>query len=113
MDLGARPIRPNAFEVIHARGQTLVFVCYDIRDPKRLRRCFKLLKGYGSGLQYSIFRCHLTRRQLERMRWELEKELAPEDSLMIAGLCSGCASRMIARNTRVEWVEQERRFRVV
>jgi CRISPR-associated protein Cas2 len=55
----------------------------------------------------------MTRRQLERMRWELEKELAPEDSLMIAGLCSGCASRMIARNTRVEWVEQERRFRVV
>jgi hypothetical protein len=47
------------------------------------------------------------------MRWEIEKELAPEDSLMIAGLCPGCASRMIARNTHVEWVEQERRFRVV
>jgi CRISPR-associated protein Cas2 len=88
-------------------------VCYDIRDPKRLRRCFKLLKGYGSSLQYSIFRCHLSRRQLERMRWEIEQELAPEDSLMIAGLCSGCASRMIARNTRVEWVGDQPRFRVV
>ena len=88
-------------------------VCYDIREPKRWRRCFKLLKGYGSSLQYSIFRCHLTRRQLEQMHWELEKELAPEDSLMIAGLCAGCAARMIARNTRMVWVEEERRFRVV
>ena len=37
-------------------------VCYDIRDPKRWRRCFKLLKGYGVSLQYSIFRCYLSRR---------------------------------------------------
>ena len=53
-------------------------ICYDIRDPKRWRQCFKLLKGYGMAMQYSIFRCRLTRRQLERMRWELELELAPE-----------------------------------
>ena len=88
-------------------------VCYDIRDPKRWRRCFKLLKGYGVSLQYSIFRCYLSHRQLEQMRWELEKELAPEDSLMIAGLCSACVSRMVARNTHVEWVEEISRFRVV
>ena len=88
-------------------------VCYDIRDPKRWRRCFKLLKGYGVNLQYSIFRCYLSRRQLEQMRWELEKELAPEDSLMIAALCSGCVSRVVARNTHVEWIEQISQFRVV
>jgi CRISPR-associated protein Cas2 len=88
-------------------------ICYDVRDPKRWRRCFKLLKGYGESMQYSIFRCRLTRRQLERLRWELEKELATEDSLMIVGLCSGCTSRLIARNTKAEWVEEEPRFRVV
>ena len=47
------------------------------------------------------------------MRWELEKELAPEDSLMIAGLCSSCTSKLIVRNTKVEWVEEKTRFRVV
>jgi CRISPR-associated protein Cas2 len=46
-------------------------VCYDIRDPKRWRRVFKLLKGYGYRLQYSIFRCRLTKRQSEQLRWEL------------------------------------------
>ena len=88
-------------------------LCYDIRDPKRWRRCFKLLKGYGRSLQYSIFRCRLTRRQLERMRWELEKELEEEDSLLIVSLCAGCAERVIARNTKTDWIEEPPRFRVV
>ncbi len=88
-------------------------VCYDIRDAKRGRRCFTLLKGYGESLQYSVVRCRLTKRQLERMRWELEKELAAEDSLMIVGLCHSCTSKLIARHTQVEWVEESPRFRVV
>ena len=88
-------------------------VCYDIRDPKRWRRCFELLKGYGESLQYSIFRCRLSRRQFERMHWELEKEMAPEDSLMIAGLCPSCTSRVIARNTRAAWTEEQRRFAIL
>ena len=96
-----------------AEGRSWYLVCYDIRDAKRWRRCFRLLKGYGENLQYSVFRCRLTKRQLERLRWELEKELTPEDSLMIAGLCSTCTSKLIARNTKVEWVEDEPRFRVV
>ena len=96
-----------------AEGRSWYLVCYDIRDAKRWRRCFRLLKGYGEGLQYSVFRCRLSKRQLERLRWELEKELAPEDSLMIAGLCSTCTSKLIARNTKVEWIEEEPRFRVV
>ncbi len=88
-------------------------ICYDIRDPKRWRQCFKLLKGYGTAMQYSIFRCRLTRRQLERMRWELEQKLAPEDSLMIVGLCTTCASKVVARNTVVEWNEEQPHFRIV
>ena len=61
-----------------AEGRSWYLVCYDIRDAKRWRCCFKLLKGYGESLQYSVFRCRLTRRQLERLHWELERELAPE-----------------------------------
>lgn len=35
-------------------------VSYDIRDPKRLRRVFKTMKGFGYPLQYSVFVCDLT-----------------------------------------------------
>lgn len=96
-----------------AEGRFWYLVCYDIRDAKRWRRCFTLLKGYGESLQYSVFRCRLTKRQLERMRWELEKELASEDSLMIVGLCNSCTAKLVARNTKVEWVKEEPRFSVV
>ena len=88
-------------------------ICYDIREPKRWRRCFKLLKGYGKSLQYSIFRCRLTKRELERLRWELETKLAEDDSLMLVGLCPGCAGHIIARNTKEEWVEEQPRFHVL
>ena len=38
----------------HAYG-----VAYDISDPRRWRRVFKTMKGYGRWLQLSIFHCRL------------------------------------------------------
>lgn len=86
-------------------------VCYDIRDPKRWRKTFKLLKGYGKSVQYSIFRCRLNRRQHEKMRWEIEKILSDEDRLTIVALCDSCVDRMIVRN-EAKWEEDNPRFQV-
>lgn len=41
----------------------LYIVAYDIRDPKRWRKVFKLLHGYGDWLQLSVFQCRLNRRR--------------------------------------------------
>ncbi len=38
-------------------------VSYDIRQPKRLRKVFRLMRGYGDHLQYSVFRCELSDRE--------------------------------------------------
>lgn len=46
-------------------------VTYDICDPKRLRRVFKTLRGYGDHLQLSVFRCELNHRELVELRAEL------------------------------------------
>jgi len=43
-------------------------VCYDIRDPKRLRRTHKLMKAYGEPWQYSVFYCTL--KAIDRARLE-------------------------------------------
>jgi len=43
-------------------------VCYDIRDPKRLRRTHKLMKAYGEPWQYSVFYCTL--KAIDRVRLE-------------------------------------------
>ena len=90
-------------------------VCYDIRDPKRWRLVFKLLKGYGHNLQYSIFRCRLTKRQSEQLRWELATLLDPVDSLMVASLCPDCASRLEIQGDgqRNDWTCEHEKFKVL
>ena len=46
-------------------------VSYDVCDPKRLRKVFKTMRGYGDHLQLSVFRCELTSRELVELRWKL------------------------------------------
>lgn len=46
-------------------------VCYDICDDKRLRLVFRLMRGYGDHLQYSVFECQLTPTDLVELRAKL------------------------------------------
>jgi CRISPR-associated protein Cas2 len=46
-------------------------VCYDVRHPKRYRRVYKIVSGSGRRLQYSVFRCWLDDREVEKLRWRL------------------------------------------
>ena len=46
--------------------------CYDIRDPRRLYRVHKTLKGYGEPWQYSIFFCVL--KDIDRVRLQTALE---------------------------------------
>jgi len=62
-------------------------VCYDVRDPRRLRRTHKLMKAYGEPWQYSVFYCTL--KPIDRVR--LENELREilnlkEDQVLIVDL---------------------------
>lgn len=40
--------------------RTLHIAAYDVSDPGRLRDALKVLKGYASGRQKSVFECFLT-----------------------------------------------------
>ena len=82
-------------------------VSYDVRDPKRLRRTAKLLSGYGMRVQYSLFRCFLNNREVERLRWELSLILAAEDDLVIVGLCRTCARKLSERHEDLLPKEEE------
>jgi len=67
-------------------------VCYDVHDPKRLRKAAKKCEGYGERLQHSVFRLWLTRTEMEQMRWELTEILEPEDDVLVIPLCSTCVA---------------------
>src|SRR5262245_60097467 len=42
------------------RAEHLYLVAYDISDPKRWRRVFRLMEGFGDWLQLSVFQCRLS-----------------------------------------------------
>ena len=83
-------------KVIQMRQSYLV--CYDITDDKRLRRVFKAMRGYGDHLQYSIFECQFTARDLVRCRTELARIINhDEDQVLFVhlGPAEGRGDRVI------------------
>ena len=78
--------------------ERLYLVTYDISNPKRWRRIFNVMKGYGHWLQLSVFQCRLTARRRTEMALRLEEWLKPtEDHILIVDL--GPADKV---NPRVE-----------
>ncbi|MQX38250.1 CRISPR-associated endonuclease Cas2 [Roseospira navarrensis] len=49
----------------------LYIITYDIADPKRWRRVWKVMNGYGAWLQLSVFQCRLSRKRLVQLRGAL------------------------------------------
>lgn len=98
-----------------AERRTCYAVTYDVRDPKRWRKLYKLIRGYGERLQYSVFRCWLSERQFEKLRWEVEKRLTEEDSVLFIGLCQNCVRKIAGKNREGEWETEaeEKPYRLV
>lgn len=85
-------------------------ICYDIGEPARWRKVYKRLQGYGRRLQYSIFRCRLTKIEIEKLRWELEKEMSKEDKLLILNVCERCENKTLSLNRPESWQESDKTF---
>ncbi len=88
-------------------------ICYDIRDQKRWRKAYRLLEGYGERIQFSIFRCWLSQRTREKLRWELEQILTKEDALLLIRLSHQCVTGIAAYNRPGAWSSQEEVYRIV
>lgn len=86
-------------EVVAGRlGETeLLIVSYDVVDDRRRTRLHKLLLGYGTWVQYSVFECYLTKRQqvelLARVKREVNRD---QDRVRIYRMCGACEGRVEA-----------------
>lgn len=77
-----------------SRAPRLWMICYDIRDDARLRHVYKIMRGYGDRVQYSVFRCVLSDLQLARLREKLEEAVkATEDQVLLVPLGSADSER--------------------
>lgn len=62
-------------------------VSYDICHKKRLRKVYKVMRGYGDHVQYSVFRCELNKRELVELRAKLRDVInAAVDQVMFVDM---------------------------
>ena len=115
MDRESRIVRQHAHTMMSEghHDKRWYLVSYDVRDPHRLRQTYKHVLGRGERIQYSLFRCRLTRTELEELRWELEKILEDEDDLMFVHLCPACAARVDVRGEERGWSGNPDRFDIL
>jgi CRISPR-associated protein Cas2 len=65
----------------------LYLVTYDICEPRRLRKVFKTMQGFGEHLQLSVFQCDLTAIDRIEMQAALEGIIEKdEDKVLIIDL---------------------------
>lgn len=70
-------------------------VSYDIVEDRRRTRVMKLLKGYGIRVQYSVFECGLTDRQLVALQARLAELINPHtDSVRFYVLDGAAVARI-------------------
>ncbi len=70
-------------------------ISYDIPDDRRRNQLAKVLKGFGTRVQYSVFEAHLNRTQYEELKRAVARVIdSSEDSVRCYALCSACTTRI-------------------
>lgn len=65
----------------------LYVITYDIANPKRWRHIFRIMNGFGSWLQLSVFQCRLTRMRLVELEAALNDAIKhDEDHVLLLDL---------------------------
>lgn len=74
-----------------------IIVSYDITNDKRRLKVAKLLLDYGGHrVQRSVFECHITERNLDRLRQRLARLYdEKEDSIRFYFLCENCQPKLL------------------
>ncbi|HFQ14219.1 MAG TPA: CRISPR-associated endonuclease Cas2 [Gammaproteobacteria bacterium] len=88
----------------------LYIVAYDISDPRRWRRVFRLMKGYGEWLQLSVFQCRLSRKRHAELIALLDNILHhKEDHVLLIniGPAEKVAPRVVSLGKNFEPVQRE------
>ncbi|MBX3199291.1 MAG: CRISPR-associated endonuclease Cas2 [Labilithrix sp.] len=94
--------------------QTFV-VSYDISCPKRLRRVYRTMRGWGDHIQLSVFRCELNPRELVELRTRLNEVIHNDEDQVLfvdVGPVEGRGNTSIRAIGKV-YVPPERRAIVV
>jgi len=69
-------------------------VSYDIADDTRRRRIQKILEGFGTRVQYSVFECEISELQYKDMKTRIVAVMDGEfDSVRFYNPCASCSGK--------------------
>ncbi len=88
----------------------LYIVTYDISDPKRWRRVFSLMNGYGEWLQLSVFQCRMSRRRHAELLATLDEVILDDHDhvlMLDLGPAENIEPRVISLGKTFNVVERE------
>lgn len=74
--------------------ENLYFVAYDIAAPRRWRKVFRIMQGFGEWVQLSVFQCRLSRRRQIELKLALDEVINhAEDHVIIVEVGPAAAIR--------------------
>jgi CRISPR-associated protein Cas2 len=77
------------------KDEHFVVVVYDISNDRRRTRLHKKLKDFGDPVQYSVFECALSTKQICEMKKIVKKVIKPRmDHIRYYYLCASCAQKI-------------------
>jgi CRISPR-associated protein Cas2 len=81
---------------IVSSGQTMCYIiAYDIPDGRRRAKVHKVLSGFGTWTQYSLFECFLSKKELILLKSKLAKHVEDtQDSVRFYPLCAACLDKV-------------------
>ncbi|HEC15446.1 MAG TPA: CRISPR-associated endonuclease Cas2 [Sedimenticola sp.] len=88
----------------------LYIVSYDIRDAKRWRAIFKLMKGYGEWLQLSVFQCRMSRKRHAELLATLDEIILHDHDhvlMLDLGMADSVTPRIVSLGKSFEPVVRE------
>lgn len=70
-------------------------IVYDISDDRRRTKLHNLLLDYGTPVQYSAFECHLTARNLSKLKKAAARIVRKrKDNVRYYYLCADCVDKI-------------------
>ncbi len=88
----------------------LYIVTYDISDPKRWKRVFSLMNGYGEWLQLSVFQCRLSRRRHAELLATLDELILDDHDhvlMLDLGPAENVEPRVVSLGKTFQTIERE------
>ena len=84
-------------------------VAYDIESDRLRSKISKILEKFGVRINYSVFECLFTQRQLEDTQERIEKQItSAKDSVIFYRICVDCYTKTVhypQRKTIIRKVE--------